>query len=72
MRAWGEEYDAVAEYPMLVGAQVSLSHRFGAIGLPATAIVAPDGTIDTLIVGLSSYEELEERVAFLVDEASRG
>jgi thiol-disulfide isomerase/thioredoxin len=63
IRDWGVENEAVAEYPILTGADEDLARRFGALGFPALVIVAPDGTIAEVHVGLTSVEELEELVA---------
>ncbi len=63
VREWAEENDAVAEYPVLIGADEDLARRFGALGFPALVIVAPDGTIDSVHVGLTTVQELEEQVA---------
>jgi peroxiredoxin len=63
IREWAEENDAVAEYPVLIGADEDLARRFGALGFPALVIVAPDGTIDSVHVGLTTVQELEEQVA---------
>ncbi len=52
-------------YPVLLGDE-SLARQFGAPGFPALVIVAPDGTIDTVHVGLIELAELEaalDRVA---------
>jgi len=66
-RAWGEENDAVAEYPLLVGADDDLARRFGAMGFPATAVVDPEGRIESITVGLASFEELEASIAHLIE-----
>ncbi len=63
IREWADENDAVAEYPVLTGADEDLARRFGALGFPALVIVAPDGTIDSVHVGLTTVQELEEQVA---------
>jgi len=63
VRAWGEDNDAVAEYPILTGADEDLARRFGALGFPAMVVVAPDGTIDTVHVGLTTAQEIEEIIA---------
>jgi peroxiredoxin len=62
IREWAVENDAVARYPILVGADEDLARRFGALGFPALVIVAPDGTIDSVHVGLTTLKELEEQV----------
>ncbi len=50
------------EYPILLGDE-GLARRFGAQGFPTLAIVRPDGTIDSLHVGLVEVAELEELLA---------
>jgi peroxiredoxin len=66
IRAWGEENEAVAEYPLLLGASEELAQRYGVPGFPATVVVGPDGAIDSVMVGLSSAEEIEQSIADLV------
>jgi peroxiredoxin len=66
VRAWGAENKAEAEYPLLTGGSEDLARRYDISGFPATVIVAPDGTIDSVIVGLSTAAEIEERIAPLV------
>jgi peroxiredoxin len=72
IRTWAQENDAVARYPILTGADEDLARRFGALGFPALVVVAPDGTIDSIHVGLITADELEEHVARLLAEASPG
>ena len=67
IRAWGEQNDAVARYPVLTGADEDLARRFGAMGFPALVVVAPDGTIDSILLGLTTADELEDKVAHLLD-----
>jgi thiol-disulfide isomerase/thioredoxin len=62
---WAEANDAVARYRILTGANEDLARRFGALGFPALVVVAPDGTIDSNHVGLTTADELEEIVAHL-------
>jgi len=50
------------EYPILIGDE-SLARRFGAQGFPTLAIVRPDGTLDSLHVGLIELTELEKLLA---------
>jgi peroxiredoxin len=50
------------EYPILIGDE-SLARRFGAQGFPTLAIVRPDGTLDSLHVGLIELAELEKLLA---------
>jgi len=57
---WVEEQGV--EYPILVGDE-SLARRFGAQGFPTLAIVRPDGTLDSLHVGLIELAELEALMA---------
>ena len=66
VRAWGTENSAEAEYPLLTGASEDLARRYDVSGFPATVIVAPDGTIDSVIIGLSTAAEIEERIAPLL------
>ena len=66
VRAWGAENSAEAEYPLLVGGDEDLARRYDISGFPATVIVAPDGTVDSVIVGLSTAAEIEERIAPLL------
>ena len=72
IRAWASQNDAVANYPILTGADEDLARRFGAMGFPALVIVAPDGTIDSIHLGLTTADELEEKVAHLLDGGARG
>lgn len=72
IRAWGEENDAVAEYPILTGADEDLARRFGALGFPAMVVVAPDGTIDSMHVGLTTAQEIEELIAPHLASTSEG
>jgi thiol-disulfide isomerase/thioredoxin len=72
IRDWGVENDAVAEYPILTGADEDLARRFGALGFPALVIVAPDGTVAEVHVGLTSVEQLEELVARAATSESSG
>jgi peroxiredoxin len=66
---WAEENDAVARYPILRGADEDLARRFGAMGFPAMVIVAPDGMIGSVHMGLSSADEVAESVAAVALEA---
>lgn len=67
IRKWAREHDAVARYPILTGADEDLARRFGAMGFPALIVVAPDGTIDSVHVGLTTAEELEQHLARWLD-----
>jgi cytochrome c biogenesis protein CcmG/thiol:disulfide interchange protein DsbE len=53
---WVEEQGV--EYPILIGDE-ALARRFGAQGFPTLAIVRPDGTLDSLHVGLVELADLE-------------
>ena len=66
IRAWAHDHDAVARYPILTGADEDLARRFGAMGFPALVVVAPDGTIDSIHLGLTTAAELEDHVAHLL------
>jgi len=57
---WVEEQGV--EYPILVGDE-GLARRFGAQGFPTLAIVRPDGTLDSLHVGLIEVADLEALLA---------
>lgn len=63
IREWAAENDAIAEYPVLTGADEDLARRFGALGFPALVIVGPSGEIHSVHVGLTTLQELEEQVA---------
>lgn len=63
VRAWGEENSAVAEYPILLGADEDLARRYGALGFPALVVIDPEGGIDSLHVGLSEAAEVEAAIA---------
>ena len=65
IRSWSGENHAVAHYPILTGADEDLARRFGAMGFPALVVVAPDGTIDSIHLGLTTAAELEQFVAHL-------
>ena len=65
IHAWAEQNDAAARYPILTGANEDLARSFGAIGFPALVVIAPDGTIDSNHVGLTTADELAEIVASL-------
>jgi thiol-disulfide isomerase/thioredoxin len=59
---WAKQNDAAARYPILTGADEDLARRFGAIGFPALVVIAPDGTISSNHVGLTTADELAEIV----------
>jgi peroxiredoxin len=69
IRAWAEENGAVADYPVLTGADEDLARRFGAMGFPALVIVAPDGGIESVHVGLMTADDVEKAVAPLLANA---
>jgi peroxiredoxin len=66
VRRWGEEHRAVAEYPLLIGGDEDLARRFDVNGFPATVVVDPEGRIADVVVGLSSADEIEERIRPLI------
>jgi peroxiredoxin len=66
VRAWGEENQAVADYTLVLGADEDLARRYGVSGFPATVVVDPKGRIDSIMVGVSSADEIEERIAPLI------
>jgi peroxiredoxin len=66
VRRWGEEHRAVADYPLLVGADEDLARRFDINGFPATVVVDPEGRIADVVVGLSHADEIEERIRPLI------
>ncbi len=66
VRAWAEENDAEARYPVLTGADEDLARRYGAVGFPATVVVAPDGRIESMHVGIVDAKALEATVAPLL------
>jgi cytochrome c biogenesis protein CcmG/thiol:disulfide interchange protein DsbE len=49
------------EYPILMGDE-DLARRFGAQGFPTIALVRPDGSLDSLHVGLIEVADLEKLV----------
>jgi peroxiredoxin len=49
-------------YPILIGSE-TLAREFGALGFPTLVVVRPDGTIDSLHVGLIELAELEKILA---------
>jgi len=59
---WAEEQGV--EYTIVIGDE-SLAKKFGAMGFPTLAIVRPDGTLDSLHVGLIEVDELESLTATL-------
>ena len=65
---WVDEQQV--EYPILLGDE-ELARRFGAQGFPTLAIVRPDGTLESLHVGLIEIAQLEELLAPLRASARR-
>ncbi len=57
---WVEEQGV--EYTIVVGDE-NLARKFGALGFPTLAIVTPEGTLDSLHVGLIEVAELESLLA---------
>ena len=57
---WVEEQGV--QYPILIGSE-ELAKQFGALGFPTLVIVKPDGTIDSLHVGLIELADLERILA---------
>jgi peroxiredoxin len=66
VRAWGAENRAVADYTLVLGADEDLARRYGVSGFPATVVVDPKGRIDSVTVGVSTADEIEERIAPLI------
>ncbi len=50
------------KYPILIGSE-ALAREFGAMGFPTLVIVKPDGSIDSLHVGLIELSQLEQILA---------
>ena len=50
------------QYPILIGSE-ELAREFGAMGFPTLVIVKPDGTIESLHVGLIEVAQLEQILA---------
>ena len=50
------------QYPILIGSE-ALARDFGALGFPTLVIVTPDGSIDSLHVGLIEVPQLEQILA---------
>ena len=70
IQEWSESHDAVARYPILVGADLDLPSRYGAMGYPTLVVVDGDGRIDSMHEGVASAEQLQAFVAPLLDERS--
>ena len=70
IREWSQENDAVAEYPILVGADMDLASSYGAIGYPTLVVVDGEGQIASSHEGLISAEQIRELVDSLLDEKS--
>jgi peroxiredoxin len=49
------------EYKILIGDE-GLAAEYGALGFPTLVVVRPDGTLESMHVGLIEYEALEELV----------
>jgi peroxiredoxin len=60
VKPFAEENDI--EYTVLLGDD-GLARKFGARGFPALAIVAPDGRIDSVHVGLIEEADLDQAIA---------
>jgi hypothetical protein len=56
---WVEEHRV--EYPILLGDE-SLAFDFGVMGFPALVVVAPDGQIGAVHMGVASREQLLELI----------
>jgi len=56
---WVKEYGV--EYKILIGHE-GLAAEYGAMGFPTLVVVRPDGTLDSMHVGLIEYDTLEELV----------
>ena len=67
IRAWAAENRAIAEYPILMGGDEDLTRRFGAYGFPALVILAPDGGIDHVEMGVTTAEEVAARIEPLLE-----
>ena len=66
VRAWGEQNQAVADYPLLVGADEEIARRFNISGFPATVIIDPKGGIEVVFLGVAEADEIEARIAGLI------
>lgn len=64
VRPWVQEQGI--DYTIVMGDE-KLAQRFGAMGFPTLVVVAPDGTVDSLHVGLIEYDALEDLVARVQD-----
>jgi peroxiredoxin len=62
---WATENDAVAGYPILIGADEDLARRFGVMGFPGMVVVDPEGLIDSIHLGLMSAQEVEQKTRHL-------
>ena len=63
VREWGRENEAIADYPVLVGADEDLARRYGVGGFPATVVIDPEGRIDSVVLGVSTAAEIEQAIA---------
>ena len=66
VRAWGRELGGSRISALLVGGDEDLARRYDISGFPATVVIAPDGTIDSVTVGLSTASEIEQRIVPLL------
>jgi thiol-disulfide isomerase/thioredoxin len=57
VKPWVEEQGVT--YTILLGNE-DLAREFGVLGFPTVVLVKPDGTVDSLHVGLIEHAELEE------------
>jgi peroxiredoxin len=62
IRAWAEENDAVADYPILRGADEALARDFGVMGFPGLVVIDAEGAIDSVHLGLSEAAEVEAAI----------
>ncbi|MFP8877480.1 MAG: TlpA disulfide reductase family protein [Myxococcota bacterium] len=64
---WSKENDAVAKYPILVGADMDLASSYGAIGYPTLVVVDGEGLVASTHEGLVSAELIRELLEPLLD-----
>ena len=70
IQEWSQSHDAEAHYPILVGVDLDLASRYGAMGYPTLVVVDGDGRIHSMHEGVASAEQIGEFVAPLLDERS--
>lgn len=70
IREWSQQHDAEADYPILVGVDLDLANRYGAMGFPTLVVVDGEGRIDSMHEGVASAEQLREFVAPLLEARS--